>query len=46
MQTKLVQVRMKGDLIQTFESLKNKLKLENDSEVLRQAIRLTEKRMN
>lgn len=42
---KLAQVRMDGELIETFDSLKGKLRLKNDSEVLRQAITIAEKQV-
>lgn len=43
-ENKLIQVRIEGDLVTTFNTLKEKLKFKNDSEVLRHAIVFTEKR--
>lgn len=42
---RLAQVRMDEKMITVFESLKEKLNLKNDSEVLRQAITIAEKQV-
>ena len=41
---KLVQVWLESDMINTYNALKEKLKFNNDSGVLRHAIVFTEKR--
>lgn len=43
---RLAQVRMDEKMSNLFDSLKEKLNLKNDSEVLRQAITFTEKNIN
>jgi hypothetical protein len=42
---RLAQVRMDEKMITIFDSLKDKLNLKNDSEVLRQAITIAEKQV-